>query len=194
LTVIGLAVAAGVGSVIAFVPLYAQEELGISAPAAGLLAGVIGITGVAGRVVWGARASRVRYLTVPLTLIAALALFSTLAIWMARAATALIWVGAAGAGFSMVAWHAVAWLALLDAVDLADVGRTSGLVQLGSSTGFATGPPIVGVLVDASGSYGWGWGFVASLFTLALGMTILWGRRLRWPGGQTGRDAQSPSN
>jgi len=179
LTVIGFPVAAGTGAVIAFVPLYAHEELGVSVSVAGLLAAVIGISGVAGRVLWGAHASRFGRPTVPLTLIAVLALFSTLAIWGARGATGLIWVGAVGVGFSMLAWHAVAWLTLIDAVDLSDVGRTTGVVQLGNSAGFATGPLIMGVLVDARGSYGWGWGFITGLFMITLGLTIAWRRTLQ---------------
>jgi MFS family permease len=176
LAAIGFAVAMGIGGVMAFVPLYAHEALGYSAFVAGLLGAVLGIAGVAGRVVWGAAASRFWHATIPLTLIAVLALVSTLAIRAAGEAPVLIWFAVVGAGFSMVAWHAVAWLVLIDAVDRSEVGHATGLVQFGNSAGFAVGPPVVGLVVDASGSYGWAWTLVAGLFLAVLVSTIVWRR------------------
>ena len=76
----------------------------------------------------------------------------------------------------MLAWHAVAWLALLSSVEGADIGRATGLVQFGNSIGFASGPPLIGYLVDRSGSYDSAWALVTALFALAVVLTAAWRR------------------
>lgn len=178
LAVIGFVRAVGGGSVIAFVPLYAHDALDFSPTLAGWTAALLGLSGVLGRLVWGTRVSRFREPAVLLTLLAALAVLSSAVIWAADAVTILIWFGVIGAGFSIIAWLAVSWLALLHAVDPADIGRTTGLIQFGTSAGFATGPPIMGLLVDASGGFALGWAFATATFVVTLVLTIVWRRSM----------------
>jgi predicted MFS family arabinose efflux permease len=179
LAVSGFAVAMGVGAVIAFVPLYAQEGVGLSSSAAGLLAAFLGLTGVVGRLAWGVFAARFRHTTVALLMMAAVALLATMLIWAGSGAAWLLWVGVITSGGSMMAWHAVAWIALLEVVNPAEVSRASGLVQLGNSIGFATGPPIAGALIDSTGAYDWAWGFVACVFLAAVLLIGGWHRMAR---------------
>ncbi len=176
LTAIGFAVAAGAGAIIGFLPLYSIEELGLSAGAAGWLAAVVGVTGIVARVAWGAAAPRFRHPIVPLTILAAASLAASLLILISGQLVWLVWVAAASAGLSMLGWHSVAWLALLSSVAASGVGRSTGFVQVGSSVGFAVGPPLVGVLIDTTGAYAPAWGLVAGLFAAALAMTLLWRR------------------
>lgn len=176
LATIGFTRAVGGGAVIAFLPLFAHEDLGYSPAVAGLLASLAGLAGVVGRVTWGARAARFRDPVAPLTVLAALALASSATIWAALLAPWLVWVGVLGAGFSILAWLAVSWIALLRAVDPADVGRSTGVIQLATSGGIAAGPLVMGLVVDATGSYGWGWGCITGAFAVTFVLTALWGR------------------
>lgn len=172
---IGMLVAMGGSGIIAFLPLYAREDVGMSAVMAGLVAAVMGVTGVVARVLWGIYANRFRHASAPLAALSVAAFMSSFALWAGSGAPWLLWLGAFGSGASMLAWHAVAWLALLSAVEADGVGRATGLVQLGNSVGFGSGPPLVGLLVD-SFSYAWGWAFVAACFGLATILTLLWRR------------------
>ena len=176
LAVIGSAVAMCGGATLAFVPLYAQEAVGLSAPLAGLLASTMGLTGMVANVVWGGAATRFRHTTTPLLGISMVGLVATVAIGSGTSAVWLLWLGVILFGASMMAWHSVAWLALLNIVDAAGIGRASGRVQVGNSLGFMLGPPLAGVLIDATGTYAWAWTLVAGLFALSAVMTVAWRR------------------
>jgi MFS family permease len=73
-----------------------------------------------------------------------------------------------------MAWHAVAWVTLLNAVEDGEVGRSTGIVQFGNSAGVAAGPPIVGFIVDSTGSYAWGWASIVGLLAVLLALTVAW--------------------
>jgi len=176
LTAIGFAVAAGAGAIIGFLPLYSIEELGLSAAAAGWLAAIVGFTGIIARVAWGAAAPRFSHPIVPLTILAVASLAASLLILASNEVVGLIWLAAAATGSSMLGWHSVAWLALLSSVAASGVGRSTGLVQVGSSIGFATGPPLVGTIIDTTGSYTIAWTVVSAIFALALLLTLVWRR------------------
>jgi hypothetical protein len=60
-----------------------------------------------------------------------------------------------------VAWNAVGMLAIMDLAGSDAVGRGTGFVLLGFLLGYATGAPLMGLSVDALGSYVPG-GLVAS--------------------------------
>ena len=86
---------------------------------------------------------------------------------------AVLWAGALVAGVSVMAWHAVAWLALITDVEAGSVGSASGVVHLGSSIGFGIGPLVFGLIADHA-SYGWAWATTASLFAAATAATLVW--------------------
>ena len=177
LAVIGMLVGMGGAGIIAFLPLYAQESVGLSPVVAGLVAAVMGVTGVVARVLWAVVADRFVHPTRPLTALSIVAFAATIALWAGSAAPWLLWLGALGTGASMMAWHAVAWLALVNAVHADGIGKATGLVQLGNGFGFGVGPPLFGMIVDASG-YGPGWAFVAACFALSTILTLLWRRAI----------------
>lgn len=173
LTVIGLGVALALSAVIAFVPLYAQERVGASPATAGALAAVLGLTGVAGRILWGTAAGRFARPSSALLIISGISLVATVAVAVAQAIGLwMLWLGVIGAGFSMMAWHAVAWLVIIDRVGVGGVGKASGVMQLGNSAGFATGPLIAGFLVDATESYVVAWVTVAAVLGASALLTL----------------------
>jgi predicted MFS family arabinose efflux permease len=178
LAAIGYVRAVGGGALIAFVPLYAQQSLGFSRAAAGLAASLLGLAGVAGRMFWGAQIARFRNPGVLLTLLAVLAVVSSATVWAAGLWSGLIWVGVIGAGFSVISFLAISWLALLAAVESSDIGWTTGVIQFGTSAGFATGPPLMGLIVGGAGGFAWGWPFVVAMFVATLVMTLMWRSRV----------------
>jgi len=174
LTVIGLGVALSLSAVIAFVPLYAQERVGTTAATGGALASVLGLTGVAGRIGWGAIANRFSRPSHALLVITAVSLVATAAIALAQfVGLWMLWVGVVAGGFSMMAWHAIGWLVIIDRVGVGGVGKASGVMQLGNSVGFASGPLIAGIVIDATESYIAAWAVVGGVLMLS-GMLTLW--------------------
>lgn len=172
LTAIGFAVALTNAAAIAFLPLFAQEDLGLSATLAGIVAAVMGLAGVVGRVLWGALGGRFDRPSSALLIIAAFSAFSFAAIALSsELGVAWLWVGSVGSGASVLAWHAVAWLVIINRVDLAAVGRASGVMHMGSTLGFALGAPVAGFLLDWSDSYTLMWGLLAAAMVLVTGMT-----------------------
>lgn len=176
LTVIGLAIAVGLSAVIAFLPLYAQERIGVSAATAGTLAAVMGLSGALWRIAWGAAGGRFSRPSTALLIMSAISVVTAVAFMAAEALGVwALWVGVLGVGASMLAWHAVAWLVIIDRVGIGGVGKASGVMQLGNGIGMASGPPMVGVIVDVTGSYTLAWGVVAGVLALA-GVLTLWVR------------------
>lgn len=178
LSLIGLGVALALSAVIAFLPLYAQERVGASPGIAGALAAAFGLTGVVGRIAWGAAARRFARPTSPLLVITAVAVAATLAVALAQEIGLwILWVGVIGSGFSMMAWHALGWLVIIDRVGVGGVGKASAVMQMGNSIGFASGPPIAGLLIDGTGSYIPAWATVA--IVLGLSGLLTWWIRVR---------------
>lgn len=162
LTFIGFAVALTNSAAIAFLPLFAQEDLAMTPTLAGVVAATMGLAGVVGRVVWGAVGNRFRKPSSALLIIAGFSAASFAAIAMSGAfGVSWLWAGAVGSGASVLAWHAVAWLVIIDRVDVAAVGRASGIMHMGSTFGFAVGAPLAGLLLDASDSYTLMWSLLA---------------------------------
>lgn len=173
LTVIGAAVAMGDSAVIGFLPLYAQEELGFSTTNAGVLAGFMGFTGVMGRILWGTFASRFAHPSAAMMIISGISIASVISIAAAKTlGLPFVWLGALGMGASMLAWHSVAWLAIINRVGTSGVGKASGTMQLGNGLGFAAGAPVAGALVDSTGSYSSSWTLVGILYGLTLILTF----------------------
>jgi len=173
LNAIGFGIAMGNGALLAFLPLYAQEGVGLSPTGAGLVASVLGVCGVAGRITWGTLGNRFHRPSTALIIIAGIAVLAALSIGISATVGAVtLWLGAVLAGASSQAWHAVAWLVILDRVGTNSVGKASGVMQTGSSIGFAIGPVAAGSLIDATGSYWAAWGPLAVLFAVVMGMTM----------------------
>ena len=161
----GFLVGVGTGAFIAFLPLYAQERLEFSATTAGAAATLFGVVAIAGRMIWGRMRDRFVDVGVPLGMTMAAAAVVPLLVWMAASTSpALLWVGAAVGGLSFMSWNVLAMLAVVEGVPHHAAGQASGDVFLGYFTGLAPAPILFGLVVDATGTYAWGWLALGAIF------------------------------
>jgi predicted MFS family arabinose efflux permease len=172
LTVIGAAVSVANSAAIAFLPLFAQEDLSMTPTLAGAVAAIMGLAGVVGRILWGGYAPRFKK---PSSALLVMSIFSALSFAAIASSTALgsfwLWIGAIGGGASVLAWHAIAYLVIVNRVEMAAVGRASGIMHMGSTFGFAAGAPLAGLLLDVSNSYVLMWSLLAVTMALVTGGT-----------------------
>lgn len=168
------------GAVIFFVPLYAEEALGLDPRIGGLAVTVVGIVAFAARILWARFAElRGEYLWALNTM----AIMAVLAATLLLASTGwawLLWPGVIVTGVSTSSWNSVGMLAVINDSGAA-TGRASGVVLLGFLTGLGVGPPLYGATVDATGSYTLMWLLSITAATLTVGLMWLW-RRSAGPG------------
>jgi len=155
-TLSGLATSALFG----FLPLFAKENQLWSAQAAGSLVAVVGLSGIAARILWPAASERrighgrtLRILAVMSMFTAgllALAALGMLESWVLIPASVLLGGGA-------IAWNAVGMLAVMDFSPPKMVGKGTGVVLAGFLLGLAFGAPLMGLSVDTLGTYVPGW-------------------------------------
>lgn len=161
---------AGLAAVTTFVPLYAHQDLGVSAPHAALVLAGFGVSGVFSRVLWTWVAGR---RDDPLGLQLILALLATIAasaLWLSSVVPAgglaLVWAGVIGVGATAVAANAVSMLSVISDRRFGPVGHASALTASGFFAGFVVSPPLAGFLADTTG-FGGTWVLVAGAFLLA---------------------------
>lgn len=169
-------------ALLAWIPLFAEEDQLWSGQAAGALIALVGLTGIASRITWSRASERVighgrtlRILAAMTTLAAALLSLVALDLlpgWVLVPAALLIGGGA-------VAWNAVGMLAVMEFSPAGMVGKGTGLVLFGFLLGLAIGPPLMGLSVDLWSTYAPGW-LTASVL-LAVSAVI----SLRIPSGGT---------
>ena len=154
--------------------------LGLSPIAGGIVAAVIALVAVAGRILWSRYAEqtgafRGSLLTMAvLSLVAAVLFFaaSEVAVWLLWAAAVAIAVGSGS-------WNSVGMLAVMVEAGVAATGRASGIVLFGFLTGLGIGPPVFGAIVDRTGSYDYMW-LLSAIAAIAAGAVVIaWGRSLR---------------
>ncbi len=151
-----------------FLPLFAEESQRWSPQAAGSLVAVVGLSGIAARILWPAASERrighgrtLRILAVMSTVTAVLlglAALGVLESWVLIPAAVLLGGGA-------IAWNSVGMLAVMDFSPPGLVGKGTGVVLLGFLLGMASGAPLMGLSVDTLGSYVPGWLASAGLLT-----------------------------
>jgi predicted MFS family arabinose efflux permease len=162
-----LLMGAGVATVATYLPLYAVEVLGLSPTRAGLVAALIGLVGIGGRILWARASERRGAVGVPLLLIALLSVVAVAGFWAsAVAGTWLVWAGAVVFGATAVSWNAVGMLAVVREVDHASTGTASGIVLVGFYLGYVVAPVTFGWSVDHLGGYDAGWAGLAALFAV----------------------------
>lgn len=167
LALYGFLLGAGGTAIFTYLPLFAQESLGMTPQAAGVAAAVVGLTGIGGRIGWG-RLAEVRVGSEPALRVMALgAIGAAGLLWFAPEVRWLIWPAAVVTGLTASAWNAVGMLAIIQSVPSSLAGRGSGVVLLGFLLGLGVGSPAMGWSVDALGSYRPGWAAIAILFAAA---------------------------
>ncbi|TQN43808.1 sugar phosphate permease [Blastococcus colisei] len=162
-----------------YLPLFAYEELGLSVTVAGLSAAVVGGIGLIARIGFGHVADRMAHPHRALSALAGTAALGAMSL-LAASITGLSWLmwsGAAIFGARGIATNVVVMIALLRVSPLRIVGTASGTVAIGLYLGFALGPISFGFIVDASGSYHFGWLAMTVAYGAASLLGLLWGRR-----------------
>ena len=152
----GLATSALIG----FLPLFAHESIGWSEAAGGTLIAVIGLAGIAARIVWPRLSERSIGHGRTLRILAVMSTFTAILLALASVEALPGWVLVPAAlllGGGAVAWNAVGMLAVMDLSPEGAVGRGTGLVLFGFLLGLALGATLMGLSVDELGSYTVGW-------------------------------------
>ncbi|MBL7260307.1 MFS transporter [Paractinoplanes lichenicola] len=169
----------GVSAVATFVPLYGREQLGLGAGVATLSIAVLGVAGVASRLLWSRRCASLELLSPLLGMLAVGAAASGLLVWSsAWLGPVALWAGAAGVGATAVGANAVVMVLVVRDRRTGPLGPASALLSLGFFAGFVLAPMPFGAIVDGVG-YGPAWLAVATAFMLAAGLTLLLVRRER---------------
>jgi len=142
-------------SIVTFIVSYLHLELGLSLVAAGLAASAAHVSGVAGRIAWGAVADRVRrprlILGIVCLLVACLCLaFAALPPAPDRWLVTLV---AAITGFTALGWNGVAYAEVARAAPRGDVSLATGGTQFFTFGGALAGPLACSILVGATGRY-----------------------------------------
>jgi predicted MFS family arabinose efflux permease len=177
LTAYAFLMGAAMAAMIAYLPLYAKERVGLSVTQAGALAAAIGLIGVFSRIFWGWRSERLEHMSMPLAIMSAGALLATLLIVMARTLAAwMLWPAAIAIGATGAAWMAVGMLAVVIEADREQMGRASGIVIFGFFCGQMASPLLFGYTVDTTGSYVPGWLGVVGAFAVATLIAARWRR------------------
>ncbi|TXL61323.1 MFS transporter [Aeromicrobium terrae] len=175
LTAYAFVVGAVIQAVNVYLPLFAHDSIGLPVGQAGLVAAVLGGTGVAARLGWGRVIDRVE--DVPLLLMG-LALLAGLGIACCGVAApgpdVLMWLGAVAFGFSALAANAVIMSSVVRSADAGSVGRATGRAALGLYLGFMVGPITFGVVVDSASGYAGAWSYAGALTALLVVITGCW--------------------
>jgi len=167
LTLYGFLLGMGVVVMVVYLPLYAEEVMGMSRGQAGLVLAVTGPVGIIARIGWGRAAEGRLGMVRSLMVIALLGVVSgiglsfgdQLGIWV-------IWAAAAVVGLSVFAWTSVGMLAVIEVLPASLAGRGSGSVYFGFISGFGVGAPLFGWSVDHLGTYTPGWMAITILFAI----------------------------
>jgi sugar phosphate permease len=154
-------------ALVTYLALYLSQAHGVPLTTGAQLLVAAQLAGVAGRIAWGSASDRLfgSRRRPALMLAGLIAMLGTLLLgWLPRDVP-LVWLGllAVGLGFSAISWQGN-WVALVsELAGPAAQGRTVGLSMTLTFLGVAVGPPLVGYLVDRSGSWPLAWTFLAGV-------------------------------
>ena len=164
----GFLMGIGVVVIIVYLPLYAEEVLGMSRGEAGLVLALTGPVGMAARIGWARVAEGRIGMVRSLMLIACMGTLSGFVLAFSdRFGTWTIWTAALVIGLSVFCWTSVGMLAVIEVLPSSLAGRGSGVVFFGFSTGIGLGAPLFGLSVDILGVYSPGWWAITLLFAVA---------------------------
>jgi MFS family permease len=152
-----------------FLPTAAVAE-GVSPVAAATLIGVIGVASVVGRLAIGALADRVGRVRMFQACFAILA--TSFVIWLVGASWPWLLAFAVVLGTGYGGWIALQPTVLAELFGVRGLGGLVGLVYTGGGIGALVGPPLAGLLVDATGGYRWAIA-TAGLFGLGAFLALL---------------------
>ncbi|MCY4371680.1 MAG: MFS transporter [bacterium] len=152
-SVYGVTMGIGMGAFFAFLPLYAQERVGVSVGLAGMVVAVSGVSGVGARMVWGRIAERAGDPIKPLIGVGLLGIGAVALVWAGSYSALLMWFGSGLMGIGPGAWMSVGMFAAISMAGPNRTGTGTAMVMLGFGLGLTIGPVIFGWAVDTTGSY-----------------------------------------
>ena len=172
---------AGLGSQTAsvYLPLFAQERLGLSLVGGGMTLTVSGLLGVLARLVWGWLVDRgVKYERV-LVLLGFLAVLGGVSLWASGVFGSLIllWLGVSLNGISALAVNVMVVTGVMSRVPPDHIGKASGLAISGMYLGFTVGPAAAGFLISWSQSFSPAWLMITACYLLAFVLALFLTRR-----------------
>ncbi|MFC4904517.1 MFS transporter [Kocuria oceani] len=166
-----------------YLPLYAHRELGLDVVAAGATVSVAALVGIASRVLWA------RVMDRPgadgFVLLAGMALGAAVSaglLVLAPLHPALawaVWPAAVLHGGAALAVSVIVMSGAMRAVPAERVGASTGVVTMGLYAGFCSGPLVMGVLLQFTGSFAVGWALVLVCYLACGLLSVLVRRRSR---------------
>jgi MFS family permease len=150
----------------------------------GVAAGVSGVVGVTSRVLWGRRMAKGVRASSLLILLGFGALAGAAAFLASGTfdMPALLWLGVVLHGATVLGANVVVMAGVMRVVPAQRVGAASGIVSMGMYAGFAAGPLLMGLLLEATGSFHTGWLLVGAAYLLCSALAFA----LRAYGNRTG--------
>ena len=171
-----------VGSAVAttlFIPLFAEEALGLSVRIGGVAVAVVGLSSVVGRLAWALWAEGGARHVTALSAIALLGVaMASLMLLAPRFGSLWMWLGLVVMGLGLSSWNSVGMLTVVDIVGPDVAGRASGRVLFGFLIGLGGAPAVYGQTVDSTGSYDAMWTISLVIAAMAFVLTLVWRRRV----------------
>jgi ACS family tartrate transporter-like MFS transporter len=165
-----------------YLPLYAQEEVGVSVTTAGQVLAVMGLVAIPGRILWGSYVDRSSTHVGSLMLLSGLGVIAALVLWGSSSfGPVWLWLGAIAWALSQLSFGAVSTLAVMSFVARERAGQATGVLLVGFSVGLMLGPILFGLAVDATNSYDTGFAAVIGVLVTATITTALWQRQRTSP-------------
>ncbi len=161
-----------------FLPLFAEESVGVSPATAGAVFGVSGLIAIPSRIIWGVALDRGFPTRRALTILGVGAAVSiALLIGSASLGIALLWIGTLLSGLTVGSWNTAANLSMIRESGTAGAGRATGVLLFGFLIGLTVGGPLVGWSIDRFDSYQPAW--IASGLVCLVAAAIVSGRTER---------------
>ncbi len=171
LTVYALMMGIVVGGTGRFLPLFAEDQLGMSNFEAGMVSALLGGLAIVTRILWGRLSESQILPSLALAIQSALAAGALgLMLLAVPVGTGMLWVMAVVGSLGLNSWNAVAMLAVIAGVPAALAGRASGVVVFGFMIGLSIGGVYPGLIEELTGRYDLAW---ATLLILALASALL---------------------
>ena len=163
-----------------YLAIYAFDELDFTLTSAGLLTGVLGLTGAISRICWGIWIHGTNAAIWPLQAMAIGCIPATGCVIAAPFVGApLLWFATVVLGITTAIWNLAVTIVIFSLVPRFQTGRATGRVYFGFSFGMMIGPILFGWMVDAVGGYTLPWTSVVMWQFAALAATVPLYRRVR---------------
>ena len=165
----------GVQATNAYLALFAVHDFGYGLVLGGALVATSGLIGVASRVWWGRRLARGARAGALLMLLSTGAICAAVLLLLAGLlhASVLLWIAVALHGISVLGANVVVNATVMALVGPGRLGRATGVTASGMYAGFATGPFVVGALVDSTAGFTGGWLAVGAAYVLCLAASAI---------------------